>query len=97
MVAAKIQILEDNVFLPKTQSTLATSGSSLKIKNKTKKITARVSQTISGWLVGWLVGRVGRWEDRDRLDEGTQPFVLFQVCREEVNLDSSSIGILEDD
>lgn len=87
LVAEKIQILEDNVFLPKTQSTLATSGSSLKIKNKTKKDYG-LGMTDDIWLVGW----VGGWEDQDRPDEGTQPFVSFQVCREEVNPDSSSIG-----
>lgn len=53
LVAAKNQILEDNVVLPKTQSTLATSGSNLKINNKTEKIMAGESRLISGWLIGW--------------------------------------------
>lgn len=83
-VAAKIQVLEDNVFLPKTQSTLAMSGSSLKINNKTTTKKSRVLRLISGWLVGW--------EDWDRLGEGTQPFVSSQVCREELSPDGSSIG-----
>lgn len=83
-VAAKIQVLEDNVFLPKTQSTLAMSGSSLKINNKTTTKKSRILRLISGWLVGW--------EDWDRLGEGTQPFISSQVCREELSPDGSSIG-----